>query len=356
MNMGDRERLRELVDRQQIEEVMSRYAHGVDRHDVDLMAQVYHPDATDWHGPFRGDVPAFLGWVNNLHEGKTRAHTHNITTHWSEIGSDSAWAETYVLFALFLRDRDIVMLGSGRYIDRLDRRAGVWKIAERSTVTDVRIEADGSCFHLAPGGYKAGTWDRDDLSYQRPLRIPGLRLASASLSTDIDADAMSLDGQWNRRAIRDCIVQALRGMDRNDRNLALGSFHANAQVEDGAAGVGAVDWVDIRLEDFAQQDAAVSHNLATQLLTIDGDQAKAESYLIVMRRRLDGANAWVGSVRLLDDLAYRDGRWAITNRQVVGDWEFAADGSLFNNDDSYLHGRRDRQDPWYRRTELGKMT
>src|SRR5512139_1040109 len=56
--------IRELSDRQQIEELMSRYAHAVDRHDTDLIRQVYHSDATDWHGPFRGNVEGFIAWVN----------------------------------------------------------------------------------------------------------------------------------------------------------------------------------------------------------------------------------------------------------------------------------------------------
>ncbi|MGE5773762.1 MAG: nuclear transport factor 2 family protein [Hyphomicrobiales bacterium] len=345
--------IRELSDRQQIEELMSRYAHAVDRHDTDLIRQVYHSDATDWHGPFRGNVEGFIAWVNPLHEGKTRGHTHNVTTHWSEIDGDSAWAETYVLFALFLRERHVVMLGSGRYIDRLERRQGRWLIADRYTVTDARIEADGSCFDQAPGGYPAGTWDQSDPSYIRPLTVAGIPIRTQPYATANTGGGPSVDDLSDRRAIRNCIVQALRGLDRNDRDLALRSFHAGALVEDGLPSVDAMAWIDAKFLDIANNDAAVSHHLTTQLVTVDQDRAKAESYIILVRRRIDGARAWVGSIRLLDDLRYLDGCWAIDFRQVVADWEFTADASLFNSDDGYLHGRRDREDAWFRRGELG---
>lgn len=351
MDSENRRRLRELVDRQQIEDVMSRYAHGVDRHDVDLIADVYHPDAKDWHGPFRGDVPGFVEWVNTLHSGKTRAHTHNISTHWSEVNGDEAWTETYVLFALFLRDRDIVMLGSGRYIDRLERREDRWRIADRATVTDIRLEADGSCFTGAPGGYLAGSWDRSDISYQRPLTVNGL--PPEVPMPDFDAGSgpgrASLDDLWARRKIRDCVIRSVRGLDRNDRDLALRAFHSQALVTDGAPESGAADWIDGELASSAANDAAVTHNITTQLAAQSGDTATAETYLIVMRRRLAGTRVWVGGVRLLDQLDGRNGDWAITSRQIVADWEFEADGGLFNVDDGYLHGRRDRQDPWYQR-------
>jgi hypothetical protein len=58
------------------------------------------------HGPFRDTVSkGFAEWGNALHAGKTRAHTHNLTTRWVELQGDAALTDTYVLFALFLRER-----------------------------------------------------------------------------------------------------------------------------------------------------------------------------------------------------------------------------------------------------------
>jgi hypothetical protein len=58
------------------------------------------------HGPFRDTVSkGFAEWGNALHAGKTRAHTHNLTTRWVELQGDAALTDTYVLFALFLKER-----------------------------------------------------------------------------------------------------------------------------------------------------------------------------------------------------------------------------------------------------------
>jgi len=42
--------LQRLVDKDQIRDLMSRYARGVDRGDWDLVRDTYHTDATDDHG------------------------------------------------------------------------------------------------------------------------------------------------------------------------------------------------------------------------------------------------------------------------------------------------------------------
>ncbi len=348
MTFPTEESLHALVDRQQIEELMSRYAHGVDRHDEDLIAAAYHHDAFDRHGPFAGGVAEFVKWVNPLHEGKTRAHTHNITTHWSELSGNSAYCDTYVLFALFLKDREVLMFGSGRYIDRLEKRGGEWRIAERSTVTEARLEGDATCFRNAPGGYAAGTWDRDDLSYLRPLAHEGhivapVERAIQSLSNGRDAWQELVD----RRAVRDCVTQSLRGLDRADRRMLSDSFAKDASIIEGQERLPAEIWHGRRLDQF-EQSAATTHNLTTHLAVVAGSEAQAESYVIVVERPQRGSTVWVGGFRLLDRLERGEGRWQIASRVLIADWEFEGDGAVFAEDDHYLRGHRHLRDPWYK--------
>jgi hypothetical protein len=361
MDSDSRTLLRYLQDRQDIEECMSRYAHALDRHDERLIAEVYHSDAQDSHGPFRGGVAEFAPWVNRLHEHKTRSHTHNMTTHWCEVQGDRAYADTYVLFVLFLRDRDIVMMGSGRYIDRMERRAGRWKIAERRTITELRLEADAQRLADAPGGYPVGTWDRSDVSYQRPLALPiGAQVPRSALA----GDASSKTGQVTyeppsalavlsdcsaRRAIKDCITQTLRGLDRSDRELALQQFRPGARVEDGAFHGTAEDHVTMCLSRFEQEDIAVTHNMTSHLVELGERSAATETYVTVMRYGRDKVTVWVGGIRLLDRLSEEQGHWRIVSRNVVADWEFEANGAVFQTDDQYLRGRRDRKDLSYDR-------
>src|SRR3546814_20093868 len=78
------------------------------------------------------------------------------------------------MVALLNRDGKSARLISGRYIDRLERRDGVWKIALRRSTVDVLLSGDASILQapiFIEQGYAKGTWDRSDVSYQRPLSL-----------------------------------------------------------------------------------------------------------------------------------------------------------------------------------------
>ena len=169
MMSSDIPELQYLLDRQAILDVVNKYARAVDRHDVELMLEVYHADATDEHGSFAGNPIAFAQWANQFHAEGFASHTHNITTHNVEIDGATAHAESYCLYALRRREPARVILGCGRYIDRLEKRDGEWRIALRKLYVDWRAEVDGTIF-LTPNGYPEGARDRTDPSYQRPLR------------------------------------------------------------------------------------------------------------------------------------------------------------------------------------------
>lgn len=158
-----------LLDRQAILDVICKYARAVDRHDIEMIIEVYHPDAIDEHGPFHGSPIPFAEWANRFHAEHTVNHTHCITTHNCEIDGDSAHAESYCLYALRTHDPKSVILGCGRYIDRLEKRDGEWRIALRKLYVDWRAVADGTIF-LTPNGYPEGKRDRTDPSYDRPLK------------------------------------------------------------------------------------------------------------------------------------------------------------------------------------------
>jgi len=64
--------------------------------------------------------------------------------------------------------------GSGRYIDRLERRKGEWRIALRRAIVDTVIAGDASMLRnpaFKDMGYTRGTWDKTDVSYDRPLKL-----------------------------------------------------------------------------------------------------------------------------------------------------------------------------------------
>lgn len=159
-----------LEDRMAIRDCIDRYSRGIDRHDDDIIASAFHPDAIDSHGSFKGSIAEFIRFANDGHEKSTFSHTHNVTCHTVEIDGDVAHAESYVIFALRLRDGETVHVGGGRYIDKLEKRDGEWKISLRKLVMDWRFESDGTVFDKRPS-QTVGTRDKSDLSYMRPFAL-----------------------------------------------------------------------------------------------------------------------------------------------------------------------------------------
>ena len=174
----DEQKLQYMLDRLEIQDVIHRYARGLDRHDDDLLRSVFHEDAMDNHGPWVGPREAFVAWANGPCHGHTHAHLHQITTHNCEIDGDVAHTESDCQWVHRLKDEETVWVGGGRYVDRLEKRDGEWRIVVRRLVLDFFYETQGTVFGTdAQRVYQKGTWDRTDISYDRPLEMPADVLA-----------------------------------------------------------------------------------------------------------------------------------------------------------------------------------
>jgi hypothetical protein len=163
-----------LVDRTAILDCIANHARGHDRHDVELMTSTYHEDGVDEHGFAINPGPAYGEWANKTHAAASETTTHNITTHTCEIDGDVAHCESYVLVGLLSPDEKTTTLIGGRYVDRLERRDGEWKLLVRRATAEWLFNADASFLHsrmFKAQGYVKGTRDKRDLSYERPLRI-----------------------------------------------------------------------------------------------------------------------------------------------------------------------------------------
>ena len=165
-------RLDELLDRQDILDCLTRFCRGMDRFDRELYLSAFHDDAQMAAGPFVGSARDCYDWAMPMHEAWQTLTHHSLLNHTVEIEGDTAHSETYYLFVARNRDESL-MLAGGRYIDRLERRDGEWKIALRTNV----IEWSGLPpavplpFADVPDLHDNGSSSRskDDPSYQRPL-------------------------------------------------------------------------------------------------------------------------------------------------------------------------------------------
>lgn len=156
--------LRELLDKQSIHEVILRYCRGIDRNDIDLVRSCFHPDASDTHGSFQGNVDQFLAWAFHL-LSRYDSTMHLVANHLVTIRGDAAVAETYGIAHHRSADPDPrrnLKVGF-RYLDRFERRAsGPWLIADRTATTEwVEAPVDGQ-FWPIPADSAIGTRDATD--------------------------------------------------------------------------------------------------------------------------------------------------------------------------------------------------
>jgi hypothetical protein len=165
-------RIDALLDRQDILDCMTRFCRGMDRFDRELYLSAFHGDAEMAAGSYVGNVQGCYDWAQPMHQAGQIATHHNILNHSVDIDGDTAHSETYYLFVGRNRD-DSNWIAGGRYIDRLERRNGEWKIALRTNViewsgiapTMPLPFADVADIHVNG----ASSRGQDDPSYQRPL-------------------------------------------------------------------------------------------------------------------------------------------------------------------------------------------
>lgn len=165
-------RLEALLDRQEILDCLIRFSRGMDRFDRDLFLSAFHPDAVIDAGEFVGGPEDLYAWASDLHERGQSSTQHDLLNHSCEVDGDTAHTETYYLFIGRNRDETIWAAG-GRYVDRLERRAGEWKIALRCNAVEWSglVPPTAIPFEDVPDVHRNGgaSRSRDDLSYRRPL-------------------------------------------------------------------------------------------------------------------------------------------------------------------------------------------
>ncbi len=129
------DRLQALLDRQEITDILMKYARGIDRCDFDMVAGCYHPGANDDHGSFKGPVEEFLPWVE-VQLQRFDSTMHFLGNVLIELHGDQADVETYCVAYHRLKDSDTDSIAGLRYIDRFERRSNEWRIADRAIVVE----------------------------------------------------------------------------------------------------------------------------------------------------------------------------------------------------------------------------
>jgi hypothetical protein len=161
----------ELLAEAAIREIQIRYCRACDRMDFDLLRTCFHADATADYGFFVGGIEGFIAMAKEGLKAYTGT-THVTGNQLVEVNGDVAWAEHYTLAThRYPADengpvRDFVT--SIRYVDRIERRDGDWRIASRVLILDW-YRADPVA-ELGPHpDVQRGRRDRSDASYTRAV-------------------------------------------------------------------------------------------------------------------------------------------------------------------------------------------
>lgn len=162
--------LQNLLDEAAIKKIHLRYCRGIDRRDYDLVRSCFHPDAIDNHGHYVGDIEGFIK-SSKVGITKYESTTHFTTNQLVEVHGDTAWAEHYGLSYLRIAAgpdgpaKDVITVN--RWIDRMERRNGEWRIAKRVVIIDMD-RVDPVIEHWAGARlFARGACDKSDPSYER---------------------------------------------------------------------------------------------------------------------------------------------------------------------------------------------
>lgn len=132
------------ADRQDITDVLVRYATGIDRRDWPLFRTVFTDDCEldygeigVWHG-----VDAVADFMEQSHA--MAGHTlHRLTNHAISVDGDQAEARTYVDAYIMSADNTSGVNAVGFYDDQLVRTTDGWRVARRR-FTSVRVVTVGA--------------------------------------------------------------------------------------------------------------------------------------------------------------------------------------------------------------------
>ena len=171
-----------ITDRFEIQDLLAKYAQGVDRRDWTSVREIFHEDAYDDHGEYKGSVDGFINWVSRRHQDVAQSmhFLGNCLIEFS--GEDKALVETYYIamqridaeaeaaLTLLLEGGVVRPNGSvdinilGRYIDIVERRQGIWKVARRTVAFEAIRTTPTSTATLNPE-WSLAKRDKDDPLY-----------------------------------------------------------------------------------------------------------------------------------------------------------------------------------------------
>ena len=172
-----------VADRLAIQDLIYRWCRAADRLDFEAMPALFHPDAHDDHGPYRGDIPGLIEWIRKRHQVIVFS-MHQMTNVQIEFADDdNALVESYLSMVQryapgageslaqltdvkFSQDSCVDLHSRSRYVDRVQRRDGVWRVLRRTLVQDWKQLVEVPNVPANRPGALVGRRDPEDFIFQ----------------------------------------------------------------------------------------------------------------------------------------------------------------------------------------------
>ena len=153
-----------LEDEHKLTQMMYTYAHGADRGNMQVVRSGYTDDAYDDHGPMSGPVDKFVENMRSNHEKNTfGALQHFIWNVIVEVAGDRAVSESYFICFAGTPNEVKPQFLAGRYVDRLVRTDGGWRVKLRTVVFDWTLNLAQGFSSPAVSTEPLGSRDEADL-------------------------------------------------------------------------------------------------------------------------------------------------------------------------------------------------
>lgn len=154
-----------------------------------------------------------------------------------------------------------------------------------------------------------------------------------------------------RQEINDILLRYCRGIDRRDRELIRSAYHRDSYDDHGNFRGSGWDFADWAIDLLGRRKQITTHLISNVLIEVAGATARSECYFVGVHvlDGPDGPRTHEFHGRYLDRFSRRDGRWAITRRLVVHDWnETRSIVPVQSPDDPrFTHGAAFPDDPVY---------
>jgi hypothetical protein len=153
-----------------------------------------------------------------------------------------------------------------------------------------------------------------------------------------------------RAEVNDVLARYVHAADRGDWELLRSCYHDDAYDDHGEFKGGPDGLVD-HVRAVAGLFLFTMHQLGQMLIEVNPtyDAARAETYCLGWYGRQSSGSECLWTIaqglRYLDEFEKRDGRWAISRRRVVMDWEHTFPVTHPPQLDAWLRGGHGSEDP-----------